>query len=527
MLQTNGRFIISDNYVVFVELEGRCSPYSKPNSIFHFMKPSHSLGLFRCLSIAVFAALFSTVASSNAAPPAMTQVLLKPKASMSEAALNAILTFRGAAQTGAVPALGVRVIEVPAAAAAHLLAALQQNKDVEYAEPDYTAEAVGTANDPYFTQGSEWHLAKIEAPAAWDTTTGASNIIVAVVDSGVRASHPDLAGKVLAGYDFVGNDNDPTDENGHGTAVSGTIAPASNNLLGVAGVAWANPILPVRVLDAAGSGTYSAISNGIIYAADHGARIINLSLGGTSSSTTLQDAVNYAWNKKCVLIAAAGNNGNNVTFYPAACNNVVAVSATDAADVRPTWSNYGSYVDVSAPGVDILTLYGADQYAAWSGTSFSSPVTSGVVALMASANPNLTNSQLVDLLLKNSDDIGTAGYDVYYGNGRVNANRAVAAAKALVNTADTIAPVATITSPTDGSTVKFPSQRIDVSGTDNVGVTRIELYLDGKLFGTSTSSPASFSWNTRKTSAGAHQIQAYAYDAAGNAGASSVVTVWK
>lgn len=457
----------------------------------------------------------------------MVQILVKPKGSMSEAALSAILTFRGAAQTGAVPAIGVRVIQVPTAAAEHLLTALQRNADVEYAEPDYTAEAVGTANDPYFTQGSEWHLAKIQAPAAWDVTTGDSNLIVAVVDSGVRASHPDLAGKVLAGYDFVANDNDPTDENGHGTAAAGVVSPASNNQLGVAGVTWANPILPVRVLDAAGSGSYSAICNGITYAADRGARVINLSLGGTSSSTALQDAVNYAWNKKCVLIAAAGNNGNNVTFYPAACNNVVAVSATDTADVRPTWSNYGSYVDVSAPGVDILTLYGADQYAAWSGTSFSSPVTSGVVALMASANPALSNAQLVDLLLKNSDDIGAVGYDVYYGNGRVNASRAVAAAKALVSSLDTTAPVASVLSPTEGTVVRSPSQRIDVKGTDNVGVTRIEVYVDGKLLGNSSAATASFTWNTRKVASGWHQIQAVAYDAAGNAGTSAVTTVRK
>lgn len=444
---------------------------------------------------------------------------------MSEAALNAILTYRGAAQKGTVPAIGVRIIEVPAAAAAQLLLALQRNADVEYAEPDYTAEAIGTANDPYFTQGSQYHLAKIQAPAAWDVTTGSANLVVAVVDSGVNAAHPDLAGKVLTGYDFVANDNNPNDENGHGTAVAGVVAPASNNGLGIAGVAWANPILPVRVLDAAGSGSYSAICNGITYAADQGARIINMSFGGTSSSSALQDSINYAWSKKCVLIAAAGNNGNNTAFYPAACNNVVAVSATDPNDVRPTWSNYGTYVDVSAPGVDILSLYGADQYAAWNGTSFSSPVTSGVAALMASANPGLTNVELVDLLLKNSDDIGTAGYDVYYGYGRVNASRAVNAAKALVSTPDLTAPVASVLSPTEGSVVRLPSQRIDVKGTDNVAVTRLEVYVDGKLLGSSTAATASFTWNTRKIASGLHQIQAYAYDAAGNVGASAVTTV--
>lgn len=388
------------------------------------------------------------------------------------------------------------------------------------------------------------------------------------------------------------------------------------------GVAWANPILPVRVLGADGSGTYSAISNGIIYAADHGARIINLSFGGTSSSSTLQDAVNYAWNKQCVLVAAAGNNGNEIPVYPAACKNVVAVSATNSSDTLPTWSNYGSYVDVSAPGESIGTLYGADQYAWWSGTSFSSPVTSGIVALMASANPQLSNSQLLDLLIKNCDDLGTVGYDVYYGYGRVNAFRAVVAAKnyvspdttrpivtiaspangsvvaATVNVsvsatdnvgvarvelyadsqlvaqaagssavfsfnslnyadgihtlqaraydavgnvgttsisvtfenstvADTLAPIATITSPIDGSTITTHALKIYVSGTDNVAVTKLELYIDGKLSGSSTSSSAVFSWNTMKAARGSHTLQAYAYDATGHVGASALVTVWK
>jgi subtilisin family serine protease len=324
------------------------------------------------------------------------------------------------------------VIRAPKASAELLKGELARDANIEYVEPDFIAQALGTSNDPYFVQGSQWHLSKIQAPTAWDTTTGSSTQVVAVIDSGVRASHPDLVGKVMVGYDFVANDNDANDENGHGTGVAGTLSPRSNNQIGVCGVAWANPILPVRVLDANGSGNYSAIANGIIYAADRGAKVINLSLGGTSSSRALQDAINYAWNKQCVIVAAAGNNGSNVAFYPAACTNVVAVSATNASDTRPTWSNFGSYVDISAPGVDILSVYGTDQYAAWNGTSFSSPVASGAVALMAAANSTLTNLQLVDLLIKNSDDIGALGKDVYYGSGRVNANRAVTAAKNFV-----------------------------------------------------------------------------------------------
>jgi subtilisin family serine protease len=477
--------------------------------------------------IAAMMPIFGELSSAAPAAPEFVQILVKPKASMNEATLNSLLRVRGAAQHGSVAALDVRIIRVPAVAAAQLLTALQHHNDVEYAEPDFTAAALGTANDPYFTQGSQWHLSKIQAPAAWDITTGSAGIVVAVVDSGVIASHPDLAGKVLSsGYDFVTNDTDPTDENGHGTAVAGTVSPATNNQLGVAGVSWNTPILPIRVLDANGSGSYSAIANGITYAADRGAKVINLSLGGTSSSLTLQNAVNYAWNKQSVIIAAAGNNGNNTTFYPAACSNVVAVSATDSSDVRPTWSNFGSYVDVSAPGTNILSLYGADQYAAWNGTSFSCPVTSGVVALAASINSKLTNAQLVDILVRNTDDIGAPGYDVYYGSGRVNAFRTASAALALVSS-DVTSPVVSITSPADGSTVAATTQAINVRGTDNVGVTKIELYIDGKLFGTSTNPTATFNWSTRKITRGAHKLQAYAYDAAANRGASSTVTVWK
>lgn len=389
---------------------------------------------FRSLSLllaAVLAALGSH-AFAQQVDTGEVRLIVKLKPTMRDADFKGRLNARGATQRGEIRGINARVVRAPKASAELLKGELERDANIEYVEPDFIAQALGTSNDPYFVQGSQWHLSKIQAPTAWDTTTGSSTQPVAVIDTGVRASHPDLVGKVLVGYDFVANDNDANDENGHGTAVAGTVSPASNNQVGVCGVAWSNPILPVRVLDANGSGNYSAIANGIIYAADLGAKVINLSLGGTSSSRALQDAVTYAWNKQCVLVAAAGNNGSNVAFYPAACTNVVAVSATNASDTRPTWSNFGSYVDVSAPGVDILSVFGNDQYAAWNGTSFSSPVASGVVALMAAANSTLTNVQLVDLLIKNSDDIGALGKDVYYGNGRVNANRAVTAAKNFV-----------------------------------------------------------------------------------------------
>ena len=481
--------------------------------------------LFRSALAALATLLAVHAAESRPVQAGETQLLIKPTSRMSEVAVHALLSAHGARAVGSVAAIGVRIVRVPAKAAEHVLAAFQAHGDVDYAELDFTARALGTANDPYFQSGQEWHIGKIQAPSAWDFSTGSTSVIVAVVDTGVNARHPDIAGKVLPGYDFVNGDSDPSDDNGHGTAVAGVAAAATNNSVGISGVAWANPVLPVKVLDASGSGTYSGIANGITYAAAHGARIINLSLGGTSSSKALQDAVNYAWNKNAVIVAAAGNDGNTVAVYPAACANVVAVSATNSSDLRPSWSNYGSYVDLSAPGENIVTLYGADAYAAWNGTSFASPVVAGVTALMASANVQLSNLQIVDLLLKNADDLGPAGYDVYSGYGRVNAYRAAFAAKGYV-TADTTAPAVAFSSPASGATVAG-TVNISASATDNVGVTRTELYIDGAVVALSSGASAGFSWNTLGYAGGTHTLQARAYDAAGNRGTTSITVTVK
>ena len=478
-------------------------------------------------SVAILSAVLalSLCQSAFATDQTEVQIIVKRKAASSDVPLNALVAAHGARQRGTVGEINAKIVSAPKADVASLLQGLQSQSDTEYAEVDGTAHALATTNDPYYTQGSEWHLAKIQAPAAWDITTGTSSVIVAVVDTGVYATHPDLAGKVLStGWDFVGNDADTTDQNGHGTAVAGTIAPDANNNLGVVGVAWTNQILPVRVLDANGSGSYSSIAQGITYAANHGARIINLSLGGTSSSQTLQDAINYAWSKQCIVVAAAGNNGNSTPVYPAACSNVVSVAATNSSDVRTSWSNYGSYVDVCAPGDGIVTLDGSNGYGSWSGTSFSTPIASGVLALMASVNLSLTNTQIVDLLLKNSDDLGTTGADVYYGNGRVNALRAVTAAKTYV-APDTTAPTATITSPANNSIVSG-TLSVSVKGIDNIGVTRVELYVDSKQVAQSGSASAVFAVNTLSYANGTHTLQARAYDVAGNVGTASVsVTV--
>ncbi|MBU3665034.1 MAG: peptidase S8 [Chthoniobacterales bacterium] len=452
------------------------------------------------------------------------RVLVKPLAGASDAAVQASIKAAGASEIGRVPQIGVRILRVPAQSESRVIEALSKNPNFEFAEPDYIANIILTPNDPYYA-AYQWHLPKVVAPAAWDFTTGSAGVTVAVVDSGVQATHPDLAGRVLPGYDFVNSDADPADDNGHGTAVAGVAAAKGNDGIGVAGAAWDVAILPVKVMNSSGSGSYSAIANGIAYSADMGAKIINLSLGGTSSSSTLQNAVSYAWNKGSLLVAAAGNNASSTTVYPAAYTNVVAVSATTASDTLASFSSYGSFVDLCAPGENITTSWVNGGYVTISGTSFSSPLTAGVAALALSRNPALSNAQLSALLTSNTDDLGALGKDIYYGTGRLNASKVVAAAVPVL---DTAAPVTAVTSPANGSSIAgLRSVNVTVSSSDNIGVTKAELYINGRLVASSTTGSFTYKWSTSKLVRGTYQLQSKAYDAAGNSASSSVVSVYR
>ncbi len=275
------------------------------------------------------------------------------------------------------------------------------------------------------------------------------------------------------------------------------------------------------VLDSSNYATYSDIASAIEYAADHGARIISISIGGSSASSTLQSAVDYAWNKGSVVFAAAMNNSSSTPYYPAACNNVVAISATEPNDTFASFSNYGSWIDLSAPGDLILTTTLGGGYGSWWGTSLATPIAAAVGALALSANPSLTNSGLVSLLKSNSDDLGTPGYDQYFGWGRVNAYKAVLAAKnTQVPTATP--PTVSISSPSSGQIV---TGAVSVQGTatDNAGVAKIELDVDGVAMATAAgSSSFTFGWNSSSMPNGSHTLTVKAYDANNNMGSASV-----
>jgi subtilisin family serine protease len=308
---------------------------------------------------------------------------------------------------------------------------------VEYAEPNYIYHFLFLPDDPLFSY--QWGLhntrqtggkedADIDAPEAWDIITGTTDVMIAVIDTGVDYTHEDLDdGRVRTDIDkdYVNDDDDAMDDHGHGTHVAGTIAAETNNGIGVAGVMWVAEILPIKVLNEWGSGYSSDVAEGIRYAADQGADVINMSLGSRSCSQTIADAVNYAYfDKGVVIVAAAGNNGSSIS-YPAKFDPVIAVGATDHNDHRAYFSNYGDELDVVAPGVTIFSTVPNDGYDAFSGTSMASPHVAGVAGLLLAQRPHLSNGQVREILRQSADDLGQGGFDPYYGYGRVNAYQAL------------------------------------------------------------------------------------------------------
>jgi thermitase len=292
-------------------------------------------------------------------------------------------------------------------------------EEVEYAEPNHMLKAFYTPNDPFFAY--QYGPQKVQAPDAWDVTTSNGNIKIAIIDTGVQLNHPELAIKLWPGYNFVEGNLNPNDGNGHGTHVAGIAGALTENSLGIAGIAPSASIIPVRALDNSGNGTLSNIANAITYSTNAGAKVINLSLGSSQGSITLENAINHAWNQGVVIVAAAGNEASNTLTYPAAYQNVIAVASTDINDQKSDFSNYGTWVEVSAPGSTILSTYTGSYYAYLSGTSMACPHVAGLAALLAAQGKN--NVQIKNTILSTCDPVPGTG--LYWTYGRINANRAV------------------------------------------------------------------------------------------------------
>jgi len=369
-----------------------------------------------------------------------------------------------------IPQINVYRLKIPSKySLEEMISAFNKNPDVMYAEPNYFLYLASIPNDPYFhyqyalrntgqeIAPPEFNFprgtpgADIKAIKAWDIETGNKTIVVGIVDTGVDIDHPDLKNNILSsGRDFANDDYNAMDDHGHGTHVAGIIAAETNNNTGVSGVCWECKILPVKVFDRNAKGQTAWVANGIIWAADQGVRVINLSLGGPDviPNITLENAIKYAYEKNIILIAAAGNDGTKGVWHPAAYDNyVLAVSATDHNDHLVTlqstgelWgSNFGPEVDVAAPGINILSTWPVNLWRrghpGWKGynyifgTSMSTAFVSGMAALIVSHAPWLKNWRVMNIIRYSAEDVNNASYpgkDIFLGYGRINLNKASA-----------------------------------------------------------------------------------------------------
>lgn len=319
-----------------------------------------------------------------------------------------------------IPQIEVLVVSVPQEALPRVKSALSRNPMIDFVKENLKLSPSAIPNDKYY--GFQWHLKKVEAPDAWDISSGDPTVVIAVLDSGVDLEHPDLACKVLPGYNFYDNNCDVRDVSGHGTAVAGVAAAATNNSLGVAAIGWHCSILPVRVTDPNGYTSYSLLAKGLTYAADRGAKVAVVSFG-IFGGQDLSSAAKYFMDKGGLVVASGGNTGS----YCDDPNNPYIVSVSGTTSDDRSWGTYGPYIDLSAPCSAIYTTINGGGYGNVGGTSFSAPLTAGLIGLIFSANPSLAPNQVEQILKSTAVDLGDPGYDVYYGWGRINASKALKA----------------------------------------------------------------------------------------------------
>lgn len=379
--------------------------------------------------MAVFAVLFGLAgfwairaSLADDLPPATAGIVVQYKPGVDTDSLAKTYEDHSAIEDSEITKLRADVVKVPPPLEDELINKLKQDPRVESVQPDFVATLDMTPNDQYYSK--QWAWPKMSVDKLWDTSTGSESVIIAEIDSGVNANHEDLKGRFITGYDFTNDDNDPTDDNGHGTAVAGILGAISNNGLGVAGACWKCKIMPLKAIGSNGSGPTSELAKAITYAVDHGASLISMSISSDGDSSVLKSAVDYATSKGVQMITSAGNTGISSPRYPASYDSVISVANTDQNDVLAKSSTYGQTVDVAAPGQEFPTTdwKTTNGYSAWSGTSFSTPATAGTYAVLKSMFPKATMAEMREAITKNVDTC----CDGKIAGGRVNAVKAAA-----------------------------------------------------------------------------------------------------
>ncbi len=420
------------------------------------------------LNTSIVAGTHSVSAAGSGTSYDSRYLLISPGKGVSFSRVYDVVKKLGGMVDDYIPGIGVYKVYVPSGKASQrTLETLKKELGASFVEPEKPVMLLDTTpNDPGFVH--QWALGKARFPRAWDFTTGSSEVVVAVVDTGVDLNHPDLKAHLTppsTWYDYGSGDSNPTDTFGHGTHCAGIVAAVGNNGVGVTGASWNVRIMPIKVFpDNVGSTNTSLIAKGIVHAVDYGADIISLSIGSSSPSHALESAIQYAYQHKVLVVAAVGNRNSEAQFYPAAYPHVLSVAAVDQNDKKASFSNYGTWVDVSAPGVHIFSTmptyhvkmndYGYVQnYDYMSGTSMAAPLVAGIAALIKSMHPEWGPDRIAQVLEGTADKIDdlNPGYEGKLGTGRIDAAAAVELAAGetdpspTLTSTPTIAPTPTLT----------------------------------------------------------------------------------
>ncbi len=449
-----------------------------------------------------------------------SELLVQPYPGANPKALAEVYSRVGAVVIDEIADIDLAVLAVPAGRLRGTAEALAESGLIETVQKNYLYEPDALPNDPLFDR--QTHLEQVDAATAWDTTIGSTDVVIAIVDTGVYANHPDLRDKIIEGWNVYDDNADFDDVLGHGTQVAGVAAADSDNGEGVSGLSWKSPILVVRAGDRRGMSTGRHIAAGILWAASHGAKVINVSFAPLWSDRVVRAAAQVAFGRGCFVVISAGNGGG-VTRATGYTEALFVGAVNDVGEIA-SFSDRGPFVDLVAPGTGIRSTTMDGDYGMTNGTSFSAPIVSGVAALVWSVSPDLRPASIRQILLGSAVDLGEAGRDSVYGHGAVDAAAAVREALAFALAPDSKPPSLDVVRPINGEALTGP-YLATATATDTSGVADVALSIDGIALATDVRSPYRFVIDTAAFDEGRHELSFVATDSVGNVSLTETVVV--